>query len=221
MSPELTKGQTNMSIVFDGPAGRLTALVMARMNAAAEREAVDMLAPGPNDHILVIGFGPGVGLQYLARRHPKVQIVGIDPAEAMMTAAARRNRAALSRGQIHLVRATVEQLDMPAASFDAAIAVHSLQLCEPISATAAKLGSLIRVGGRLVSITHDWAMARHAGSVEAFVDQARDAFEAAGFVRINSANAKAEKGRAVMFSAMRGEDGGSNSTLDGMTSQRR
>jgi len=193
-----------MASLFDGPAGWLIGQLMARLNAGAEREAAEILAPIAGERLLVIGFGPGVGLQALDARHRDLRIVGADPSAAMLRATGRRNRDAVAAGRITLVQATLDQLDLPPAGFDAAMAVHSLQFCRPLASAAAKLAHLLRPGGRLVSITHGWAMARHAGSVEAFLAEAQAAFADAGFVAISSGPARAERGRAIRFSAERG-----------------
>jgi hypothetical protein len=55
---------------FDGVAGRVAARVMARLNADMERAALDALDPRPGDRVLVVGFGPGVGVTELLRRVP-------------------------------------------------------------------------------------------------------------------------------------------------------
>jgi SAM-dependent methyltransferase len=190
-----------MSNPFDGPLGGLTALAMARMNAKAEREAAEMAAVRPGERALVVGFGPGLGVAMLASCGAKV--VGLDPSAAMMRAATRRNRAAIASGQVRLVRATLEAFAGQSANFDLAIAVHSLQFCRPLDRAAATLGDLLAPGGRLVTITHGWAMARTAGTIERFLQEAQAAFAATGFVDIQAGAAKADKGDAVRFAARR------------------
>jgi SAM-dependent methyltransferase len=192
-----------MSSAFDGPGAWLTAKIMARMNAEAEREAVERLAPGRSDRVLVIGFGPGVGLARLAAVGPGLQIVGIDPSGTMLKVAARRNRRALASGQMSLIRSDLSGFRNEGPPFDGVVAVHSLQFCRPLDVAAGQLAVLMRPGARLVTITHDWAMARHAGSVDAFVAEAELGFAAAGFSGFASGPAKAEKGGAILVTATR------------------
>lgn len=78
--------------MFEGPAGRVTAMVMARRNRAAEREAVDVLDPSPGASVLAIGIGPGLGVELLAERLGRGNIAGIDPSEVMVREARRRCR---------------------------------------------------------------------------------------------------------------------------------
>lgn len=190
-----------MSNPFDGPLGGLTAAIMGRMNAAAEREAADLAAVEAGERALVIGFGAGVGVALLARRG--AQVVGIDPSAAMLRAATRRNREAIAAGQVVLLGRALQDFKPSEQRFGLAVAVHSLQFCRPLDLAAARLAMLLAPGARLVTITHDWALAGVAGSAEAFLAEARAAFADAGFVGIAATPALADKGRAVRFLAQR------------------
>lgn len=193
--------------LFDGPVGFLTAMIMASANAGAEREAVAILAPAPADRILAVGFGPGVGVSALAERLTAGQVLGVDPSAAMMKAAARRNARLISAGRVRLARTTAADIPVEEASLDGAIAVNSLQFCEPIVEVAAELARVLRPGAKLVSLTHDWAAARHAGTAKAWVARTRAALAEAGFSAIDSYPAKAEKGHAIVLAAVRGGTG--------------
>lgn len=192
-----------MPNLFEGPIGVLTAKIMAGMNAEAEAEAIDILNPGPSDTLLVIGFGAGVGVGMIASRYPNATIVAVDPSAAMHREASRRNRRAIAAGRARLLRTTADTLACPTSVFDGALGVNSLQMCEPIESTAAELARVMRPGARLVTLTHDWAMARQAGSVENWVQRTGAALCDAGFGEVASFAAKAEKGRSIGLSARR------------------
>ncbi len=190
-----------MANLFDGLGGRLVAPIMAKMNADAEAEAVDILDPLPDSRNLVIGFGPGVGIELLGTRTPNGSIVGIDPSLAMLKAASMRNKALISSRKVELMTATADKIHSPDSCFDGAIAVHTLQLCEPISATVAELARVMKPNALLVTITHAWAVKKHAGSVAAWQEAMFAAFEVGGFVDLLAGSAKAEKGSAILFTA--------------------
>jgi hypothetical protein len=63
---------------------------------------------------------------------------------------------------------------------------------------------VLKPGAQLVSLTHDWALARHGGSAEAWLAEARAALAAAGFVELRDFRGHAEKGRIVALTARRG-----------------
>jgi len=192
-----------MTGAFDGFSGRLVARIMAAANADAEHEAVEILAPSQGARILVIGFGPGVGIEALVKRTPAEFVLGIDPSRAMISSAQKRLHNAISRGQVELQQTTADEIDAPDGAFDGAIAVNSLQLCEPIHSTARELSRVLRLSAKLVTLTHDWAATRHAGTADRWLADITQALEANGFTDLEVGRAKAEKGRALRVCALR------------------
>jgi len=191
-----------MSGPFEGAIGVIAAKVMARVNRDAEAEAVSRLDPAPGDRVLVLGFGPGIGVALLAERLASGDVVGVDPSETMARLATRRNLRAIGAGKVTLHAVRGDAIPAEAASFDGAVAVNTLQLCEPLAATAAELARVLKPGASFVSLTHDWAIARSAGGVEAWIAAARAAF-APAFEAIESGRGGAEKGRIVVFAGRR------------------
>ena len=192
-----------MANMFDGLSGALIAKVMARQNAEAEGEAIEILNPPQSANILVVGFGPGVGLSRLASRIHSGTIVGVDPSVAMMREAGRRNRRHIAEGKVSIHQTTADAIPAPSQHFDAAIAVNSLQLCDPFIDTAREIARVLRSQAQLVSLTHDWALSRHAGSVAAWLQTTGAALVDLGFDDIRSFAASAEKGRAIALIARR------------------
>jgi ubiquinone/menaquinone biosynthesis C-methylase UbiE len=192
-----------MAGMFDGIGGGLVAAVMARANRDAEIEAVERLDPRPDDHVLAIGFGAGVGIEELVKHLPRGLVTGIDPSAAMMKAAGKRLRGPIAEGRVILARTTAAMIPAADAAFDGAIAVNSLQLCEPIAETAAELARTMKPRARLISLTHDWAILKHAPSVEAWTGAVLGALAKAGFVEGRSFLARAENGRSVAVTARR------------------
>lgn len=188
---------------FDGLSGKLIAPIMARMNAAAEREAVDRLAPQPTDSVLVLGFGPGVGLKALAASLPQGLIVGIDPSKSMYDAATRRCRALINAGRITLHQASALSIPSSDQVFDGAIAVHTLQFCTPHDAFARELARVMKPNARFVSITHGWAPPKHGMEAEQWMSRAAAALSAQGFHDVETGFANAEKETALLVCATR------------------
>jgi hypothetical protein len=50
-----------------GILGRLGGIIMARTNRDMAARTIELLDVQPNDRVLEIGFGPGVGIELLAR----------------------------------------------------------------------------------------------------------------------------------------------------------
>jgi len=153
---------------FDGPLGRATAHVMVTMNRDMELTAVNLVGPAEHAHLLAVGFGPGVGVKELARRTRHGLVAGVDPSEAMVRHATRRNRAAVAAGSVVLRRARAESIPWPDSSFDGVVAVNSVQLWHPLDDAIDEVVRVLRPVGSIVFVTHRWAIER-ACSADAWI----------------------------------------------------
>jgi len=191
--------------IVKGLGGRVTAKIMARANRQTEAEALAELAPGPDDDVLVIGFGPGVGLELLARVVTGGHIAGIDPSLVMLREARRRNRAAVASGRMELRQATDDALPFLDETFDGVLTVNTIQLWNPLAEGVVEVARVLRPGGRLVSFTHDWAIRRSTGrEVEDWAADTAATCREYGLTETRWWRASAESGRSVAFSARRG-----------------
>lgn len=192
--------------MWEGLTGRGVAKMMARMNRDAEYEAVEVLDPPPGACVLAIGAGAGVGLQALAERGDLGHVAGVDPSAVMVGEARRRVRHWVGEDLVEVVEARADRLPWPDRSFDAVVAVNSMQLWDPLDTSVAEVARVLRTGGRFVALTHDWAIERNSrGPVASWVELVTQTCARHGLVRASSWRARAEHGRSVAFSAERGE----------------
>lgn len=188
--------------LFDGLAGRAVAKVMARSNRDAELEAIDVLNPSADDLVVAIGVGPGVGVEALAGRVRSV--LGIDPSAVMIEEATRRCRGLIDAGIVQLGRRDAADIPLPDGSADGAVAVNSIQLWEPLDVSIAEVARVLRPGGRLVTLTHDWAIRRsHNSDIETWFAETSAVCARHSLVSTECRRAHAEGGRSVVFTARR------------------
>ena len=109
--------------------GRLAGWIMANRpsNVARNRWTVDLLQVQEGDHILEIGFGPGLALQRVAGLAVRGRVVGIDHSGLMLQKAARRNRSAIKTGVVDLKQGGLELLPQLGETFDKIFSVNVLQ----------------------------------------------------------------------------------------------
>lgn len=138
-----------------GVIGRLLGWIMARHNAPDNAWTLDLLDIQDGEHVLEVGFGPGVAIESIIRRYPGTHISGIDHAEAMLKAASTRNRHAIASGQLELQMGSVTSLPFAEAIFDSAFSINCIYFWEPLEAGLNELFRVIKPGGRLAITVRD------------------------------------------------------------------
>ncbi|MBP2329820.1 ubiquinone/menaquinone biosynthesis C-methylase UbiE [Kibdelosporangium banguiense] len=137
-----------------GPLGRLGGRIMARGNAEQERQATDQAGLQAGENVVVVGHGPGIGLELAAKAvSPTGHVIGIDPSPAMRDMAAARCATEIKSGVVELRGRTADQTGCADNSMDAAISVNNVMLWNR-SAGFAELRRVLRPGGRLVITAH-------------------------------------------------------------------
>lgn len=141
-----------------GALGRLGGVLMAHGNAGQERWAVDRCRLRPGQEVLVIGYGPGLGVQYAADAvDPGGHVFGVDPSPAMHDMATARCARHISRGTAVLTERSAERTGCAAASMDAVISVNNVTLWHR-PAGLAEVSRVLRPGGVFVLTEHRHAL---------------------------------------------------------------
>jgi ubiquinone/menaquinone biosynthesis C-methylase UbiE len=131
-----------------GRLGRLGGIIMARANRQFARWVIGLLDIQPHDHVLEVGFGPGVGIEILAELAPAGHIAGVDYSAEMVQQARARNMQAIEAGLVDLRQGTVERLPFADNPFDKALAINSMQVWpDPVVGLRA-IQRVLKVGGR-------------------------------------------------------------------------
>ena len=85
-----------------GLVGHVVGMIMAVENRERIDWAVSVLKAQRGDHILEVGFGPGVAIQRLTSIVTAGFIAGIDQYEVMVQQARKRNTTAVREGRVRL-----------------------------------------------------------------------------------------------------------------------
>jgi ubiquinone/menaquinone biosynthesis C-methylase UbiE len=136
----------------EGWLGKLGGTVMARMNRQAAAWGIELLELRGSEKVLEIGFGPGVAIELLVRLTPDIRIAGIDPSPEMVGQAARRNAPAIARDAVDLRRGSADALPFDDDTFDAALAINSLQVWPDASAGLREIRRVAKPGGRVALV---------------------------------------------------------------------
>ena len=109
-----------------GLVGRFIGNGMAKRNVYDAQWTASLLDIQPQQHVLEIGFGPGVSTQIIAEKASQGFVAGIDHSQTMIQAASQRNAQAIQTGRMELKLGEVASLPYPDESFDIALSLHSI-----------------------------------------------------------------------------------------------
>ncbi len=81
----------------------------------------------PDDHLLEVGFGPGIAINKAATVLQQGLIVGIDHSQTMLEQATRRNATAIDEGTVRLLLGSLKDLYVFEEKFDKAFSTNVIQ----------------------------------------------------------------------------------------------
>jgi len=132
-----------------GFVGMLAALHMIHDNRDANYWTVGLLDIKPTDHVLEIGFGPGLAIQKVAAIVSKGLVAGVDSSETMLRLAQKRNAAGIAAGRVELKKGDISALPYSSDSFDKALAVNVIYFMANPVADLQELRRVTKPGGRI------------------------------------------------------------------------
>jgi SAM-dependent methyltransferase len=135
-----------------GVLGRVGGRLMARGNAATERHMVDIARLAPEDAVLVLGPGPGVGVRAAVGRCGRV--IAVDPSDTMLAMCRRRCGPAIEAGIVELARGDAADTGQPDGSVDVVFSVNNVMLWPDWDAAFTEARRVLRPAGRLLLSVH-------------------------------------------------------------------
>ncbi len=110
--------------------GEVAGHILALTTGSRNDWTLSKLNIHPNDHVLEIGYGPGIGIYKCAKNIHSGKVIGIDISSTMKEQASRRNRPFIESGIVELKVDTVESLEIPTNYFDKIYSVNSVMFWE-------------------------------------------------------------------------------------------
>jgi ubiquinone/menaquinone biosynthesis C-methylase UbiE len=132
-----------------GILGRLDGIIMARTNQPCAAWVIDLLSIQPHDRLLEVGFGPGVGIELLARSVLGGYVAGVDPSDEMVEQARARNVNAMESSRVDLRYGSVECLPFEDHTFTNALAKNAMHVWPDAMAGLRDMRRVMMPAGRM------------------------------------------------------------------------
>lgn len=132
--------------------GRVAGWIMAHRASNRERNAwaVSLLDLQSTDHVLEIGFGPGVAIALMSKVVTSGQVVGLDHSEVMLQQARKRNASAIEQGRVQLHLASVSELPVGHDRYDKCLMVNTFHCWDNPNDALRKIQRQMKPGGKIV-----------------------------------------------------------------------
>ena len=177
-------GRPNAFAHPEGLMGVFAAWIMGRVSVEQNRWAVSHLDVLTADHVLEIGFGPGLGIAFLSKLASKGLVVGVDPSSVVMRQARKRNASAIDSGRVELREGAMPSLPFGDGQFDKVLSVNNVMLWPSPGASMSEVRRVLKPGGRLViTLTPMWA--KSFEDVEDMSEEIADLVNQAGFINVS------------------------------------
>jgi ubiquinone/menaquinone biosynthesis C-methylase UbiE len=131
-----------------GIVGRVLGFLF-RMNREGIDWTIEQLDVQPTDHVLEIGFGPGLGIQRAASLATQGRVAGVDFSQTMLEQATGRNAAAIDEGLVELCLGDATALLYPENTFHKAFATNVIYFWKNPLAILREIHRVMKPGGRL------------------------------------------------------------------------
>lgn len=132
-----------------GLGGRMAGLLFRMINREGINWTIALLEIQPTDHVLEIGFGPGYGVQQVAKIAAHGNVAGVDFSATMLQQASRRNAEAIASGRVELRLGDASKLPYPDNSFHKVFATNVAYFWKEPMATLHEIRRVMKPGGRL------------------------------------------------------------------------
>jgi ubiquinone/menaquinone biosynthesis C-methylase UbiE len=182
-----------------GTLGQALGWMMLRINGPMNRRAIEALEAQHGETVLEIGCGRGDAVARLVREGQARRIVAIDTASEMVDAARRLNAPAIREGIVDVREGSVSAMPFRDGSFDAVLAVNSVQFWSHLRLDLKEVLRVLKPGGRLLIAMRLTLEPRARRRVEMLLR----ALPNAGFVEVDVDNANARAFRLALIGGKR------------------
>lgn len=146
---EMNRIETILYRMFGRPSGLLGRLggKLLRGKGKITEWTLSLLAVQPTDHVLEVGFGPGISVELAAKATPDGFVAGIDYSQVMVEMARKHNAAAIRTGDVELRYGPAADLPYENERFENVFSINSMQVWSDARVGVREIRRVLKPGG--------------------------------------------------------------------------
>jgi ubiquinone/menaquinone biosynthesis C-methylase UbiE len=130
-----------------GVLGKLAGHLMARMDKPSNDWAISLMNIQPNDHLLEIGFGPGMAIKQASEIASNGFVAGIDFSEPMLEQARKLNASAIEAGLVELKYGEASSIPYGDELFDKVFGINVMYVLPDLSKAIKEMSRVLKPRG--------------------------------------------------------------------------
>jgi ubiquinone/menaquinone biosynthesis C-methylase UbiE len=127
--------------------GNFSSRVMVKGNGNRYSTLIKDLDIQPEDKILEIGYGPGIGIQMITRLCPTCTVYGVDFSKLMLKKAGKLNKPAIDQSKVHLFLGDYLKIPMEQNQYDKIFCLNVIYFWDDLSKPLQKTNALLKPDG--------------------------------------------------------------------------
>jgi len=189
-----------------GACGALVGFAMANIYKQRLDWTVETLHVKKDDHILEIGFGPGVAIQQISAIATDGFVAGVDLSRVMVRQAIRRNRKAIRDGRVEIQRGSVNDLPYGDDRFDKVFAINSFHhWTQPQGPNLKEIWRVLKPGGKIFITEQPHWVANEIEALKIAAEYKRELIQS-GFRNVDIRSRTMEPGLCFILSGIKAID---------------
>ena len=143
---------------FKKPAGlfgNFSSNVMVKGNRNKYNALIKDMDIQPNEKLLEIGYGPGIGIQMISQIHESCVIHGVDFSKLMYKKASKLNKSDIDKNKVQLQYGDFLHMPIEQSQYDKIFCLNVVYFWDELNKPFEKSRSLLKAGGAFFIFMHD------------------------------------------------------------------